>query len=199
DGQCPGQNTTAQPTVIASPAWYDDYVLTVGSVGSDGAPSEFSLNGPWVDVAAPGESVVSLDTDGAGVINALPTPAGQASMSGTSYAAPVVSGVVALVRSRFPRLSARQVMTRIEATAHHPAQGWNAAVGSGVIDPLAALSDHAGEPPPHQAARSSAPPPTQSEEDHRHTVAASAAALCGAGLLAASVRLRRRTENVPTD
>ncbi|QEN17375.1 type VII secretion-associated serine protease mycosin [Mycolicibacterium sp. ELW1] len=198
DGQCPGQNTTAQPTVIASPAWYDDYVLTVGSVGSDGAPSEFSLNGPWVDVAAPGENVVSLDTDGDGVINALPTPAGQASMSGTSYAAPVVSGVVAMVRSRFPRLSARQVMTRIEATAHHPAQGWNAAVGSGVIDPLAALSDHTTEPP-HQAARSSAPLPTQPEEDHRHVAVASAAALCAAGVLAASVRLRRRTENVPAD
>ncbi len=199
DGQCPGQNTTAQPTVIASPAWYDDYVLTVGSVGSDGAPSEFSLNGPWVDVAAPGENIVSLDTDGDGVINALPTPAGQASMSGTSYAAPVVSGVVALVRSRFPRLSARQVMARIEATAHHPAQGWNAAVGSGVVDPLAALSDHTNEPPPHQAARASAPLPAPPEENHRYTVVASAAALCVAGVVAASVRLRRRAENIPAD
>ncbi|WP_431240606.1 type VII secretion-associated serine protease mycosin [Mycolicibacterium aichiense] len=199
DGQCPGQNTAAQPSVIASPAWYDDYVLTVGSVGPDGAPSEFSLNGPWVDVAAPGENVVSLDPDGAGVINTLPTPAGQASMSGTSYAAPVVSGVVALVRSRFPRLSARQVMTRIEGTAHHPAQGWNAAVGNGVIDPLAALSDHTNEPLPHQTTRSSAPPPTQPEKNHRYAIVGSAAALCVAGVVAASVRLRRRAEDVPAD
>ncbi|MCV7017998.1 type VII secretion-associated serine protease mycosin [Mycolicibacterium aichiense] len=199
DGQCPGQNTTAQPTVIASPAWYDDYVLTVASVGSDGAPSEFSLNGPWVDVAAPGENVVSLDPDGDGVINALPTAAGQASMSGTSYAAPVVAGVVALVRSRFPRLSARQVMTRIEATAHHPARGWNAAVGSGVIDPVAALSDHTSAPPPHQAARAAAPLPTRPEDKHRYAVLGSAAALCVAGVAAASVLLRRRAGHVPAD
>ncbi|MCV7347303.1 type VII secretion-associated serine protease mycosin [Mycolicibacterium rhodesiae] len=199
DGQCPAQNTTAQPSVIASPAWYDDYVLTVGSVGPDGAPSEFSLNGPWVDVAAPGENIVSLDPDGDGVINALPTPAGQASMSGTSYAAPIVAGVVALVRSRFPRLSARQVMTRIEATAHHPAPGWNAAVGNGVIDPLAALSDHTNTPPAHQAVRAAVPLPTRPADNHRYAVAGSAAALCVAGIVAASVRLRRRTEDVAAD
>lgn len=200
DGQCPTQNTTAQPTVIASPAWYDDYVLTVGSVGSHGTPSTFSLNGPWVDVAAPGEHVVSLDPDGDGVIDTIPTPAGQAAMSGTSYAAPLVSGVVALVRSRFPRLSARQVMTRIETTAHHFAEGWSAAVGSGVIDPMAALSDQsaaAAPPAPRPATPPESAPP---EPDHRYTVAATGAALCLAGLITAgSVRLRRRNDDVPAD
>jgi subtilisin family serine protease len=50
--------------VVASPSWYDDYVLTVGSVSPEGHPSGFSLAGPWVDVAAPGEAVVSLDPTG---------------------------------------------------------------------------------------------------------------------------------------
>lgn len=200
DGQCPGQNATAQPTVIASPAWYDDYVLTVASVGPRGVPSTFSLNGPWVDAAAPGEHVVSLDPDGDGVIDTMPVPAGRTPMSGTSYAAPVVSAVVALVRSRFPRLSARQVMTRIETTAHHPAEGWNSAVGNGVVDPVAALSDQAAEPGPSTPRPPGPPAPTRPDPPDRSAVAATGAALCLAGLIAAaSVRLRRRNDDVPAD
>ena len=57
-GQCPAQQAEAtwdSATVVVSPAWYDDYVLTVGSVNAHGEPSSFTLAGPWVDVAAPGE------------------------------------------------------------------------------------------------------------------------------------------------
>jgi membrane-anchored mycosin MYCP len=200
DGQCPSQNAAARPTVIASPAWYDDYVLTVASVSSGGTPSAFSLNGPWVDVAAPGEHVISLDPDGDGVIDTMPIPTGQAPISGTSYAAPLVSGLVALVRSRFPRLSARQVMTRIETTAHHPAGGWNAAVGNGVVDLLAALSDQTVSAPDPKPLPTTRPTPTSPAPDRPYAVAATGAALCLAGLItAASVRLRRRPEDVPAD
>ncbi|EHB58330.1 peptidase S8 and S53 subtilisin kexin sedolisin [Mycolicibacterium rhodesiae JS60] len=198
NGQCPSQNTAAVPTTIASPAWYDDYVLTVASVTSDGTPSEFSLHGPWVDVAAPGERIVSLDPAGDGVIDTMPTPAGKASISGTSYAAPLVSGLVALVRSRFPRLSARQVMTRIETTAHHPAGGWTAAVGSGVIDPVAALSDQTATPFPSRTHPPSAPAAGGRSPQRPYAVAATGVALCLAGVIAAaSVRLRRRPEDIP--
>ena len=38
--------------MVVSPAWYDDYVLTVGSVNVRGEPSTFTMAGPWVDVAA---------------------------------------------------------------------------------------------------------------------------------------------------
>ncbi|SBS72879.1 Peptidase S8 and S53 subtilisin kexin sedolisin [uncultured Mycobacterium sp.] len=200
EGQCPSQNTAAQPTVIASPAWYDDYVLTVASVDASGTPSEFSLNGPWVDTAAPGEHVISLDPDGDGVIATMPTPTATAPISGTSYAAPLVSGLAALVRARFPRLSARQIMTRIEATAHHPAGGWNAAVGNGVVDPLAALSDQTASPAPAGSHPPVPPAPTDPRPHRPYSVAATGAALCIAGLVAAaSVRLRRRPEDVPAD
>ena len=74
--------------VTVSPAWYDDYVLTVGSVGPSGAPSQFSLAGPWVDVAAPGEEIVSLDPDGEGLVDTLPAVGEAMPISGTSYAAP---------------------------------------------------------------------------------------------------------------
>lgn len=121
----------AERPMIVSPAWYDDYVLTVGSVDAHGAPSAFTRAGPWVDVAAPGEAVLSLSTVG----DAMATNAG-----GTSFAAPVVSGLAALIRSRFPDWTPRQVMDRIKATARHPPGGRDDVVGAGVIDPLAAVS-----------------------------------------------------------
>ena len=150
-GQCPDQNPPADPAhpglpdwdsvkVVVSPAWYDDYVLTVGSVDPQGAPSRFTLAGPWVDVAAPGEGVVSLDADGEGLVDSLPVLGSSMPIVGTSYAAPVVSGIAALVRARSPHLTARQVMQRIKDTAHRPPAGWDPFVGHGVVDALAAVS-----------------------------------------------------------
>jgi len=61
-------------------------------------------------------------------------------INGTSFAAPFVTGVVALVRARFPTLTAGQVMELIKRTAHTGGTGPNAATGYGVIDPVAALT-----------------------------------------------------------
>ena len=162
-GQCPRQSASPEmtwdsATVAVSPAWYDDYVLTVGSVDDTGAPSSFSLAGPWVDVAAPGENMVSLNPGGSGLADALPVLGRTMPLSGTSYAAPVVSGLAALIRARFPTLTARQVMQRIEATAHGSHGGWDPVVGNGVVDPMAAL--RAGEQPRHHRRnrRRTAPP-----------------------------------------
>ncbi|MGB3333947.1 MAG: type VII secretion-associated serine protease mycosin, partial [Mycobacterium sp.] len=123
-------------SMIVTPAWYDDYVLTVGSVDARGTASAFTLPGPWVDVAAPGEAVLSLSTVG----DAMADTADGSALRGTSFAAPVVSGLAALVRSRFPRWTPRQVMDRIKDTAHHPPGGRDDVVGAGVVDPLAALT-----------------------------------------------------------
>ncbi|KUI20724.1 type VII secretion-associated serine protease mycosin [Mycobacterium lehmannii] len=142
----PGRPDWDDVKAVVSPAWYDDYVLTVGSIGPSGAPSEFTLAGPWVDVTAPGERVVSLDRDGDGFVAALPTSTGDKPLAGTSYAAPVISGIVALLRSRSPQLTAREVMRRIEDTARHPAGGWNPLVGHGVVDTLAAVTGGATSP-----------------------------------------------------
>lgn len=133
--QCPPQPAGATRdtvAVVVSPAWYDDYVLTVGSVNSHGEPSTFTLAGPWLDVAATGEGVTSLGPGGDTVVTSI--------VSGTSYAAPLVSGLAALIRARFPTWTARQVMQRIESTAHHPPAGWDPVVGNGTIDALAAVS-----------------------------------------------------------
>ncbi|WP_204081007.1 type VII secretion-associated serine protease mycosin [Mycobacterium riyadhense] len=152
--QCPAQHpdmTRDTVTVAVSPAWYDDYVLTVGSVNVKGEPSAFTLAGPWVDVAATGEGVTSLSPVGDGLVNGIDGQHGSEPLSGTSYAAPVVSGLAALIRARFPSLSARQVMARIEATAHHPPSGWDPLVGNGTVDALAAVSTGTTPPSPSPA------------------------------------------------
>lgn len=108
----------------------------------NGAASSFSLGGPWVDVAAPGTGITSLHPTAPGLTNGgvYGSDGAVQSFNGTSFAAPFVAATAALVRSVHPELTALQVMQRIEATAHAPAQGWNPYVGHGVIDPLAAVT-----------------------------------------------------------
>lgn len=146
---------------ISAPSWFSDYVLSVGAVGQDGQPAlsaqggaPLTLAGPWVGVAAMGVNVTSLDPNGPGLVNALPAKnGGLDAINGTSFAAPVVAGLAALVRSRFPTLTAHQVIRRITETAHNPARGADNLVGAGVVDPVAALTNavDAGDPLPKEA------------------------------------------------
>lgn len=72
-----------------APANYSE-VIAVGSIASDGTKSSFSNYGDWVDICAPGSSIMStLPGNAYGV------------MSGTSMACPHVSGVAALLVSHF--------------------------------------------------------------------------------------------------
>lgn len=200
-GTCPKQNPAPDPAragtpdwdrvqVVVSPSWYDDLVLTVGSVDSDGRPSHFTLGGPWVDVAAPGEDVVSLSPAGEGLVDAMPEPDGVQPISGTSYATPAVSGVVALLRSAAPHLTARQVMHRVESTARRPGPGWEPLTGHGVVDVLAAL-DGLGEPGPAGTSRMPSPPPAQPTSISRIPVIG--AAVCAVLTLAAALVPVRRS------
>lgn len=148
---CNAQNTMPDPnqslergwdtvSTIASPAWFEDYVLAVGAVTNSAAPADFSLHGPWLSVAAPGENITSLDAKGPGLVNAQLGQQGLVPLNGTSFAAPFVSGTVALIRSRFPDMSAGQVIELVKRTARTPGSGPNQATGYGVIDPVAALT-----------------------------------------------------------
>ncbi|MGF6889162.1 membrane-anchored mycosin MYCP [Nocardia sp. GAS34] len=145
DGACQHQNTgTGWGAVqtVATPAWFTPYVLSVASVDPDGKPSDLSLHGPWVGVAAIGRKIVSLDSKPGrtGLVNSVQTQQGNTDIQGTSFAAPYVSGLAALVRSRFPNLTAAQVIDRIERTAHAPGTGRDDLIGYGLIDPVAALT-----------------------------------------------------------
>ncbi|WP_246010859.1 type VII secretion-associated serine protease mycosin [Nocardia mexicana] len=172
----PAADPWSKVNMNVSPARYDDYVLSVGSIDRNGQPSKFTVPGPWVGVAAPGEDITSLDVHfneggSKGTIVGTVSPQGQgqqAQLQGTSFAAPYVSGVAALIRSRFPELSALEVIQRIEATAHAPAEGWNPFLGYGAVDPVAALTAQVPNqlPPKHPSPAKSlqlpvpqAPPP----------------------------------------
>ncbi len=202
-GQCPRQSspetTWDSATVAVSPAWYDEYVLAVGSVDDDGAPSSFSLPGPWVDVAAPGENMVSLDSGGDGLVDELPMFGRSAPISGTSYAAPVVSGLAALIRAHSPELTARQVMNRIESTARRPVGGRNPSIGNGVIDPRAALgADAAAASPGPQPPGTPGPPAPRG-----HLTAMVGSGVCAAAvtltMAALSSTARGRADRRPAD
>jgi membrane-anchored mycosin MYCP len=142
------QNANPDPNQVNQievPPVYAGDVVSVASVDpTTGAPSQFTVWGPWVTIAAPGQGITSVDPAANGTVlsNRTVDKGKQVEMQGTSFAAPYVAGVVALVRSRFPSLTAHQVMDRIEATAQHPSGtgGRNNQIGYGIIDPVAALT-----------------------------------------------------------
>lgn len=143
------QNNPGSPTTAVLPAWFNQDVLTVGSVGRQGGASPFTVAGPWVDVAAPGEQLIGLDPAqrGSGLVNQVPTGQDgqqQGPIQGTSFAAPYVSGLVALLKQKYGnKLTPQQIMDRVEKTAIHPGgeNGRNDVVGYGEVDVMAALDD----------------------------------------------------------
>jgi membrane-anchored mycosin MYCP len=142
------QNDNSDPnnlTQVEIPPVYAHDVLSVASVDPlTGSVSNFSEWGPWVSVAAPGERIISVDPGqgGTGLSDSTTVNGKTQTLQGTSFAAPYVAGVAALIRAKFPDLTARQVMERIESTAQHPSGpgGHNDQVGFGIIDPVAALT-----------------------------------------------------------
>lgn len=123
-----------EPGQVSLPGWYDE-VVAVGATGPDDAAAGFTVAGRWVDLAAPGTGARSLAVGGG--LTADP-------LAGTSSSAALVSGLAALVRERFPELTAAQVVDRIRATARRPAGGRDDALGVGTIDPVAALTAEPG-------------------------------------------------------
>lgn len=189
-----------QVKTVSAPSVFSDYVLSVGAVDTTGAPIRASLAGPWLGVAAPGVGILGLAGGAGGAVNAYaPARPGEPSVpfSGTSFSAAYVSGVAALVRAKYPELSAHQVIRRIQQTAHNPPRGVDNQVGFGVVDPVAALTFDVplGERvAPGSQARVLAPPLAPPPPDHRARTAALllAGVVATSGLLAAVVARARR-------
>jgi membrane-anchored mycosin MYCP len=184
---------------VSIPSWWQPYVLSVASLNPEAQPSKFTMAGPWVGIGAPGEGIVSVSNrDDGGLANALPNEKQQLiPLSGTSFAAGYVSGVAALVRSKYPQLTAAQVVQRITATAHNGARAPSNVVGAGTVDPVAALTwdlppSTDSRPPVKQLA---APPePAPKDPTPRIVAFAGTAALALAVVVVAAVAARRRKE-----
>ncbi|MBL1102354.1 type VII secretion-associated serine protease mycosin [Streptomyces coffeae] len=111
------------------PAAYDG-VLAVGASDRNNERAAFSQSGDFVDVAAPGVEMVSTVPKG-----------GQCVDNGTSFSAPYVAGVAALIRAKHPDWEQNQVVAQIEQTAERSINGHDSRVGWGVVDPVRALTD----------------------------------------------------------
>ena len=130
-------------TNVSMPSFYSPLVLSVGGTTLTGDPYSGTMAGPWLSVAAPAIDIVSLDpargSEG-GLTNASVGRDGPIPITGTSFASAYVAGLAALIRERHPDLTAREVMDRIRNTAHTPGAGDRNLVGSGIVDPVAALT-----------------------------------------------------------
>ena len=105
-------------------------VLTVAGLDRKGTASiDSSSQGISIGVAAPAENL----------IGGLPG-GGYAEWAGTSGATPIVAGVAALIRSKWPEMTASQVINRIVSTAKDAgAPGKDPLYGFGILNAEAAL------------------------------------------------------------
>jgi hypothetical protein len=123
------------PTVY--PAAYP-HVVTVGALDLGLQHASFSSTGPGMDLAAPGEAVpvavpAALDLDG--------TADGTTRQDGTSFAAPIVSGVASWLIAARPKLGPDQYAGILRASAKDlGTPGWDASTGFGLVDLAAALA-----------------------------------------------------------
>lgn len=116
------------------PAAYDG-VLAVAASDRNNARAPFSQSGKFVGVAAPGIDMVSTVPVGGHCVD-----------QGTSFAAPYVAGVAALIRAKHPKWTYKQVITQIEQTADRTKPDRDDFVGWGVVDPAAAVNDDTTAP-----------------------------------------------------
>lgn len=122
-----GNSATSLPSYPAS--YPLDNVISVAALTSAGQLASFSNFGtPHVDIGAPGQ----------GILSTLPGMS-YATMSGTSMAAPHVTGAIALLAAAFPQASARDLRTAVLTTAVETPSLQGKVVTGGRLDVVAAL------------------------------------------------------------
>lgn len=105
-------------------------VLAVAASDRNNERAAFSQSGDFVDVAAPGVDMVSTVPGG-----------GHCADNGTSFSAPYVAGVAALIKSKHRNWTQEQITAQIMQTAERSIPGHDRLVGWGVVDPVRALTE----------------------------------------------------------
>lgn len=113
--------------VYVHPAATDGVVGVTAIDGRTGLPAGFANRGSWIDVAAPGVHVTST------------FPGGRyARWGGTSAAAPLVAGLIAVIRSADPSRPVSDIIDDVTSTADATLTPGLSAYGT--VNPVAALA-----------------------------------------------------------
>src|SRR6476620_4321729 len=122
-------NRVGGNTQVGAPATIPGVLTVAGLDRKNTASVDASSQGISIGVAAPAENLVGGMPGG-----------GYAEWAGTSGATPIVAGVAALIRSKWPDMSASQVINRIVSTAKDAGlPGKDPLYGFGVLNAEAAL------------------------------------------------------------
>jgi len=125
-------NSGGDPGYADSP-----YLISVSATTSSDTKASLSSYGDYVDVSAPGVSILSTDNGG-----------GYATVSGTSFASPAAAGVVALIMAANPGLAPDDVESILEATSDDlGSTGWDPSFGFGRVNAAAAVQAAANTTP----------------------------------------------------
>jgi len=111
------------------PAAYDE-VIAVSAINQNDARADFSNYGSYIDLCAPGVDILST------MLNET-----YAYGSGTSFAAPFVAGVAALLLSKYPSLTPQEVAETLYEQAEDLGEnGWDQYYGWGLVDAYSAVT-----------------------------------------------------------
>ena len=122
--------------------------IVVGATDQEGKRSDFSNYGKLVDVSAPGSSIMSTVDLGTTVSKG----AGYTEYDGTSMAAPQVAGVIALMKSVDPSLTAERAKQILKQSSKPLTCDVNGC-GSGIVNAASALAMVQGKKDPNPQAK----------------------------------------------
>lgn len=153
-----------------------DGVISVAPTNRADGPSEQAEARAKVDLSAPGEQLIALDPSRWNPDLGMRSQVYSAPIEGSSYAAPIVAGVVALMIERqaaegLAPLTPAEVKQRLIETADPPSSSApDRELGAGIVNPLRVLSGEVPQRVPNEGGVVEAPAaqfPPRKVIDHR--------------------------------